>query len=495
MIKKDELPEEGDKDFTETSIEPGLTSKVLLLDNFDEVQVGKEFRDFFAGLTEENADSRMYVYTPVHMGSAEKMGLFGDFAPSVVYSSNVNNKTHFPYRERHLTEFGYSKLCHLYCTLDKSVMFGFFNRHMAKSKIFNLNSVARILHRPELVLSADELENKEISEQEIVNILFKVKKNATKLLKEVQTNYTETQHAQEEPHSFSYPKALEELLGKNVSRMFLYGSSARGKGNDFDNIVAIQNLPDDFYQKILRKGIKEEGKEVGVIFVPENLLDRFLYVNVSNTIFRSHSRAIKGSFDFPIESERYKLWKEHYHAGFGSAKLISSLNLVFREPEILFDKPGLFEYFMKLNRFTLNALLQKGKYEVHQKEELLDILKRDFDFEIPKFRADGAYVQESFLKANKVSVDMARKMYDSTPAREENEHLLTLKMRKGPKIYLSEHEGKPVYVFGSRERIRKGDVLPVKILMPGEESYANKRNEIYHRNIDASDNFLVGKRV
>ncbi|MBI2045222.1 hypothetical protein HYT23_04140 [Candidatus Pacearchaeota archaeon] len=487
-----------DKEFDEgfeTSIEPGVKSKLLLLDEFDESKVAQEFRDFFASLHPEEKEARLYVYTPAHVGSLNSMGLFGDFSPSVIYSSNKHNETHLPFREKNLREFGYSKLCHLYCTLDKSIMFGFFNRHMAKSKVFNLNSAATILHRPDLVLDAKPLEDKEISPEEVVNILFAVKKNATKLLREVQTEYSRTYDSLEESHSFKYPKALEELLGDNLSRILLYGSSARGDGNDYDNLVAIKSLPDDFYTKI--RGVKpnENGKDVGIIFVPENVLDKFLYINVSNSIFNEHSKPLKGDFHFPIESERYKIWKEMYHAGFGSAKLISGMNLVFREPEILFDKEGLFEYFMKLNRFTLHGLMQGGGRVMPSKEELLDILKDDFDYPIPEFRPDASYLQESFLKANKASVAISKKMYSSELAREPNEHLLVLESRRSGKIFTSSYRGKKVYVFGGREKMRKGDVVPARLLVSGEEGYYSRKNELHHRGIDSSDDFYIGRRL
>jgi len=495
-MNSENLPEDdGPEESFETAIEPGLKSKLVLLDDFDEARVGREFKDFFASVLPEEKEARLYVYTLAHVGSLETMGLFGDFAPSVIYSSNKHNGTHLPFREKNLSEFGYSKLCHLYCTLDKSIMFGFFNRHMAKSKVFNLNSTATILHRPDLVLDASPLENKKISEDDVVNILFAVKKNATKLLKEVQPNYSETYHSPEEPHSFSYPRKLESLLGDNISRILLYGSSARGEGNDYDNLVVIKNLPDDLYTKIRGAKFDEDGKDVGVIFVPENVLDRFLYINVSNSIFNEHSKSIKGEFNFPKESERYKIWKEMYHAGFGSAKLISGMNLVFREPEILFDKEGLFDYFMKLNRFTLHGLMQNGGRIMPSKEELLDILKKDFDYPIPEFRADASYLQESFLKANKASAAIARKLYSPELAHEPNEHLLPLESRKAQKIFTSTYQGKKVYVFGAREKMRKGDVVPVKLLVPGEEGYSSRKGELHHRNIDSSDDFYIGRRL
>lgn len=423
------------------------------------------------------------------------MGLFGDFAPSVVFALNKYNLIHLPYRERNLSEFGYSKLCHLYCTMDKSVMFGFYNRHMAKSKVNNLNSAASILHRQDLVLDADFLDDKEVSDVRVLEVLSQVKRNATKLLREVRTEYNITSHLSEERGDLKYVKNIEDLFGDNLSKILLYGSSARGEGSDYDNLVVLKTLPANLYAKIKGVKLEENGKEVGIICLPEAQLNTFLYINVSNPHFRNYSKALKGEFDFPVESDRYKLWKELYHAGFGSAKLISAMNLVFREPEILFDKPGLFEYFMKLNRFTLGGLLQQKEYTLLDKQVLLDMLRTDFDFEIPKFRKDAEYLQEAFLKANKTSVDIAKKMYDSQTCKEKNEYLLMLEIQKTGKIFTSTHEGMSVYVFGGREKLTSGDVVPVRILEEEDKGWSNKKNEIYYRNLNKSGNFLVGKRI
>lgn len=480
----------------EVSIEPGLESKLVISKEFDPVEVKKEFKAFYEDISPEDTESRLYIYTPIHVGTSKKMGLFGDFAPSVVYAANKYNGARLPFREATLQEFAGSKLCHLYCTLDTSVIFGYVNRHMAKSKINNLNSVAGIMHRADLMMDSEPLENKEISDTELRDILSGVKKNVTKLLKEVRPQYSQTQVVSEKTHNLKYPGKLEKMFGGNLTKILLYGSSsAGGEGDDYDNIAVLNHLPEDLYEKIWGAKIEENGKQVGVIFVPEKLLDKFLYINVSNTLFRDRAKPLKGNFEFPLESEKYKISKEMYHAGFGSAKLISGMNLVFREPEILYDKPGLFGYFMKLNRFTLQGLSQKNGYVMKDKKEILDSLKNDFDFEIPPFRADGVYLQEAFLKANQVSVELAKKLYDSSLAREKNEVLVKLREQKSKKIFKASIKGKPVYVFGGRENMERNDIVPVVIFQPGGGEHTSRKKEIFHRGIDDTGNYLIGKRV
>lgn len=479
----------------ETSIEPEKNSKVILAEDFEPAKVDQTFRDFFKDVPEDDEESRLYYFTEPHVGSKERMGLFGDFAPSVVFAANNFNGLNLPFREKYLKEFGYSKLCHLYCTLDKSVMFSFFNRYMARSKVFNINSAAMILGEPDLQINPEKLKNEDITDDEIVGILFEVKKNATKLMKKVQVDYDEIHQIEESSHELGYPSMLEKLVGeKTLTRILLYGSSAKGAGNDFDNFAILKQLPENLYQKIRNSRPNENGKEVGVIFVPERILQNFLYVNVSNTLFRENAKSLKGNFEIPIESQRYRIFKEMYHAGFGSAKLLSGMNLVYRKPEIFFDKPGLFEYFMKLNRFTLQGLSQNKGYVTLTKEETLQRLRDEFGFEVPKFKADASYLQECFLRANKASVELARKLYDSSLAREEREELLQVNREIDRKICECGDNRNKIYVFRGEEPLKKGDIIPVKVLERGDVGYESRRRDIRYKEINGK-NFRIGKRM
>jgi hypothetical protein len=478
------------------SIEPEDNSKVILEADFDPSKADLAFKEFFKEIPPEDEDSRLFYFTEPHVGSKTKMGLFGDFAPSVVFATNRFNNLHLPVRETYLEEFGASKLCHLYCTLDKSVMFDFQNKYMARSKIHNLNSVATIFHRPDLQVDEERIKNKEVSNEDIIKILFDIKRNSTKLFGEVEPDALGYAPIEPTTHNFSYPALLEKIVGaNNLKGLLLYGSSARGQGNDFDNFGVLQSIPSDFYDKIKGTKPNEAGKEVGIIFVPEHILERFLYVNVSNSLFRQNAKSLKGKFRIPIESPRYQIFKESYHAGFGSAKLLSGLNLVYRRPDLFFDKPGLFEYFMKLNRFTLQGLSQNDKYVSLSKEETLDKLKKEFNFEIPKFRADEKYLQESFLQANKASIDIAKKLYNPRLAMEKNESLVELKQQISKKVFKADYNGLDLYVFGGRESMNLGDIVPVKILEGEDKYYFSKRKELYYRGVPGKQGLLIGKRV
>lgn len=101
-------------------IEPESKATIILRKDFDINEARDAFKDFYAKNDPNDENKRLFYHTEPHIGSMDKMGLFGDYAPSVVYSSNRYHNTHLPFRESNMTEFGYSKLCHLYCTIDKS---------------------------------------------------------------------------------------------------------------------------------------------------------------------------------------------------------------------------------------------------------------------------------------------------------------------------------------------------------------------------------------
>ncbi|MGV8087195.1 MAG: hypothetical protein ACP5N1_06210 [Candidatus Woesearchaeota archaeon] len=476
---------------THSSIEPELESKVVIIPEFDIKLVDQMFKDFYSVPVPD--DVRLYVYTPTHVGSSKKIGMLGDFAPSLVYAINKHQNFHLPFREKHLIEFSYSKLCHLYCTLDKSIMYNFFNRHSAQSKVFNLNSVATIMGQPKLRIDTNVLDSG-VSDEDILKTLFKIKKNATKLFKEVVSGSFEYDHKDVEPHSFNYPKKLIDMFGNNLDSILLYGSSAKGDGKDYDNLVVLKNLPDNLYDVIKNTSPEENGKEVGIIFVPKYILESFLFTNVSNTLFRDSSRVLHGSVDFPIDSERYQIFKELYHAGFGSGKLISALNMVYRAPEVLFDKPGLFEYFMKLNRFTCHGLMHNKGYVITDKQEILDMLKKDFNYVIPEFIPDKEYLQQSFLEAVKVSVEIAKKMYDPKVAQVPGELILKVKEKLNDKIYVSYKNKVPIYIYKGNEELRIDDNIPVTLLDSRNFGYKSRAKEVAGI-VDLPEKFLIAKRI
>ncbi len=477
------------------SIEPDDKTKIVLADTFEESAVDTAFREFFAGIPKDDTDSRLHYFTPPHIGWRERMGLFGDFAPSVVYAANRHHELHLPYRESTMQEFAYSKLCHLYCTLDKSIMFEFYNRHTAMSKVRNLNSVATIMGFPDLCIDDSPLEESGIPEDQVLDILFHVKKNATVLLKHVRPEVQGGIRGEAKPHELAYPAKLEEIVGRSFAGVLLYGSSAAGAGNDFDNFAVLNMLYPDLYARIRGSKPRESDKEVGVIFVPRSVLRNFLYINVSNHLFKTSAKVLKGAFEFPNESPRYTIFKEMYHAGFGSAKLLSGLNLVYRQPEVFFDKPGLFEYFMKLNRFTLHGLMQRNGHVVLPKEEVLAILRDDYGFPIPKFRPDAKYLQESFVSANRASVALAQRLYDPSLAQQGNEQLVEVGEQVASRIFRARNGSRPIYVFRGLEEIHEGDVVPAQILTPDDVGYLNRRRGIRYRGIETSANFDVARRV
>jgi len=389
-----------------------------------------------------------------------------------------------------MEEFGYSKLCHLYCTLDKSVMFNFLNKHIALSKLYNLRSVATILSHSELVIDPEELNS-----ENVLEVFSQVKKNATKLIhyvKEKPKNYIKKTQVE---NNYAYVDILKEKFGKNLSSILLYGSSAKGTGNDFDNLVVLKELPNDLYQQIEGMKLQEQEKDVGLIFMPENVLQKFLYINVSNLLFRDYAKVLYGEINFPIDDDRYIIFKEMYHAGFGSAKLISALNLVYKEPEVLLDKEGLFEYFMKLNRFTFHGLSQADGYRIIDKNEINKALKEKYNYEAPQFRPDAEYIKNSFLEANECSSFLAKEMYRPDLAKEKKEVMLKITNKIDNKVFVSKHENKKVFLFKRREDLKENDYVPAKIVQKYESGYDTRLMYLNRNKISLPDEFYIAKRL
>ncbi|MCA8923976.1 MAG: hypothetical protein KDD82_19355, partial [Planctomycetes bacterium] len=458
----------------------------IIADPYDRARVDALYRDSVA------SGRRLLVYTESQVGSRFDMGLFGDFAPSVIVAINRHHGASLPYRESHLREFAFSKLCHLYCTLLKSVMFRFGTPEAALSKLRGLRSVATILGRPELAFPVQE-----VQEGEVVSTFTRVLLAAAQLLDEVEIPDDLPFEARPAvSHGLGYVAQLQQLLGPNLRAVLLYGSSATGEGADFDNVVVVERLDAALLEALEGVRLYEGAKEVGVILVEASRVRQFLMVNVSNTLFRRHARVLYGEVDLPVEGEAYAIRKEAYHAGFGSTKLVAALNLVYHTPEVLVDKAGLFEYFMKLNRFTFHGLSQIDGYQSISKAAINHTLAERYEFELPAFRSDPDYIRECFLAANHCSALLAQRLYSPRKAKGRREVLLKLlRVRGGGELADASLDGSTVYVFRGREQLRLGQVVPVQVLEPDTPRHAARSAQLRRLVPAPSPGHSLGERV
>lgn len=441
----------------------------ILPDPYDASRVDALFR--------ENLESgrRLLVYTESQVGTRFDMGLFGDFAPSVIHAINRHHGANLPYREAHLQEFACSKLCHLYCTLLKSMMFGFGTPEAALSKLRGLRSVAAILARPELALPVED-----VPEAEVGATFAQVLLRSAQLLDEVHLPAElqfETRPAA--PHQLGYVDELRALFGDNLRAVLLYGSSATGEGADYDNIVVVEQIDAALLERLRGVRLHEGKKEVGIILVEARRARQFLLINVSNTLFRAHARVLYGELEIPLDGESYAIRKEMYHAGFGSSKLVAALNLVYHAPEVLIDKAGLFEYFMKLNRFTFHGLSQIDGYLSISKAAVQHALATRYGFPQPEFRSDVEYIRQSMLAANQCSALLAQQLYSPRKVKGRREVLLKVLQVLGQgKVGRAALDGDPVYVLRGRDALAVGQVVPVQLLEPGTQAHAAREQEL-----------------
>ncbi len=410
------------------------TAVVKIVDKFD----AKEAKNLIAG--NAGRPRKAYYYDRCQVGDEKRMGFYGEWAPTVVAGLNRYHGLKLHYLEERVEEYTYSRLAHLLCTLDRSIMFSYENRHIAASKIRNLNACANWLLQPEMGVDYQEL--KEVIEEKTTSkdLIFQVKRNALSLARRVNLGTHTHILKKQEPHNLAYVGRLREMFGLNLSAVLLYGSSATGEGNDFDNIVVLKKVPDNLYQMIAGQGpnFREGEKDVGFIFISEDIAEQFFYMNVSNHLFLNSSKVLFGEIEFPIEDKTYMIRKERYHAGFGSTKNISGANLGFKDEALMnyifynelgiatpmppksrarkyilaqSDKQGLFDYFMKLPRFTLQGLLFDGQKEALDKTRLLEVLKERFGYEIFPHVPDKDYVADCMIKAMEVSAKIIREIY------------------------------------------------------------------------------------
>jgi hypothetical protein len=152
----------------------------------------------------------------------------------------------------------------------------------------------------------------------------------------------------------------------------------------------------------------------------------------------------------------------------GSMQLRSAANLAFKRGEDVFGKEGLFEFFMKIPRFTLGSFLameyylKNGKYWFFEKAPLMEALKNDFGYEIPKLKDDVSFIQDSFLYANEINSRIIDKYYNNDRMKVENEEILKIESIQDG-IIISELDGRKVVISESGEHSLVGEMIPVQI--------------------------------
>ncbi len=476
--------------------DPDLESKVFIFSDFLH---DNDLKHRIREAHQEHADSdiRVYTYPESIIGSRNSMGVLGDWGPSVVYAVNKYHGLHLPYRESNMDEFAYSKLCHLACTLYKGMMFNHSEIGVAASKIYNLKSVATIMKHPELIVPEEIL-----NENNYRQVLFEVAKNVNRLMEHVNVEHLDGEPLlkKAEPHRLSYVDELKNMFGNRLRSILLYGSSARGEGSDYDNLVVLDKIVDSDFERINNHPLFEKGKEVGCIFLEENSVDKFLYINVSNRVFKDKAKVLYGEMSFPSDNINYSKRKEQYHVGFGSAKLVSALNLAFKEPHLFADKFGLLEYFIKINRFTLHGLKQQDIYKSIGKDKLYDELKEDYDYDIRSLLAnkrelndkikDPEFVQELFLDANILSSQLSYRLHNPKKARRGGEEFLLKTLDKiNGDVYLSSLEAVPVFLFKRKEKINIDDIIPTTVYRKNNPKF-NELDKRLRKSIDKSNYFF-----
>jgi len=424
----------------------------------------------------ENPEKGVYLFTETEVGTHEKPGFFSRYAPSIIYAINLD----LPPEQRRIFysgnrfNYGLNKLSYLLSTIDKSIMHGLYSQSQMRSKIHTLNSIVGILNRNSFRME-EPPDEREFSLDEIVENLIEVKLRASNLL--AQLEIPEGDRIKElkfYENSLKYPSIFRELLGENLEKILLYGSSATAEGNDYDNLLIIRKLDREVYFRIRDLKPYEGNKPVGCVLVEEALFHKYMLSNANNRIVASTGKLIFGdSLLVPVDSDYSIVQKELYHAAMGTMQLRSALNLAFANARDLFGKEGLFEFFMKIPRFTLAAFLatehyfKRGKYWFFEKNEVLPVLKDRFGYDIPKLEDDEEFIKQSFLRANEVNSRIIDEYYDDSRLRSPAEIIVkVLGVQDG--ALTSEFEGKKMVICNSEEHSLVGENVPVEIIRRGK---------------------------
>ena len=286
--------------------------------------------------------------------------------------------------------------------------------------------------------------------------------------------------------------------------------------------MVLKSLPDNLYDIIGGKGpsFNEDGKDVGFIFINEDAAEKFLYVNVSNHLFFENAKVLYGEVNLPVESMEYMVRKERYHAGFGSTKNISGVNMGFKDEDLMTylfykelglrkprpkagrdkkfllaepDKAGLYDYFAKLPRFTLQGLIFNKDTRNIDKTYLTTILKDEFGYEVMHHSEDPTYIADRLIAAVDVSAKIIEKYYEPLHQKRKNEHIMTIEDAVTDGISTAHVDGKTVWVFNRRRPLLPGDNVPAQIIYEGDKGYDFRMKKAMQ--LDKPEEVLIAKRI
>ncbi|MCK4589638.1 MAG: hypothetical protein KAT77_04285 [Nanoarchaeota archaeon] len=318
-----------------------------------------------------------------------------------------------------------TRVSHLYSTLDNAFNKGFVDDDFMERKEKKLEDI--------MAMSGQKKEKVQLSDWDWISQAMNTKKslvNRATTIKETLSNFLRSMNfdyklEKRVPEaSLGFTDALVDMFGSRISVM-LYGSSVSNLDDpttfdDYDVLVVLpQNrIRSNWYRELQDARLTFQGKPVGVVLVPEDVLANYLYID-SYTINPKNTKVLHGkvwtpSFDY---EKNQTVRRELVRTALGIRSLVgTALNWGYFHTLEMMDKPELYHSMIKQAKFTLRSLLnlkdqRTGRpYHPRTKEELermLEIMKMPIRKHVPRVE----YLKDSLLITARDTAELMEKHY------------------------------------------------------------------------------------
>ncbi len=183
---------------------------------------------------------------------------------------------------------------------------------------------------------------------------------------------------------FAYVDMLKQIMGNDLEAVVAYGSSTKEENpqmyDDYDNYIVIKDGSIDRVMESLKNkrfNHPRDGKHIGINVVERRSFGKLNRINHAPDEVRENGIVLYGEVEFPVPTEREVLERGTSYAVLRAKTLKSGAARFVPNPEVMNNKPDLFAFFQKTQRFLMEAALNRSEGLKTRSKATLDTRLRE----------------------------------------------------------------------------------------------------------------------
>jgi hypothetical protein len=332
-----------------------MVREICKADDFDSRTIASHYQDL-------RDDEIRYVV------SADEMRLICDVNPILAQRiiRNTGLTTYQPSKTG-MIEQAQNYAAFLISTIDNSFFTGILRRDIVSSKVRNLEQMF------EANGEKSPITQQEITNENIRDIAFETKQLALAMAKRFEGAFKESV-TMTATDGKDYVSQIAALLGADLEKIVVYGSSANGNGKDIDLLLIMRALERNMYDKVwAAAGRMKSDKKIGIVMLPSTHLAAYAQCEPNSFMVAHHGLLVYGeAINFPVLDERGYQRKIYYSIGKNFSSLRSAAGNLQQQLKMQ-ESPKLLREILKLEIWIRRAIKQKELGEILTKEEFLEI--------------------------------------------------------------------------------------------------------------------------